>query len=319
MLMSISVRPLRVKRKWYVGLSPDPVDHSHLDVGNGTQNNGTKTIEEIKITRRRTLLANEKMATAEGDGKHLTDEASDSFKVFREAGEVGLHKDGDRIHQEKLTRSRPYQEDYDDVDDETYHDLYQHDYDFDNEWDDEYNTGHLGERKDDPEYVYLDAHILSTPVIADIDGDGQDELIVAVTYFFDQDFYSTDEHRQFLPKDIDIEKYLAGGIVVFDLTRRFVRWSTHLDMTTQTVQYSANMFASPTVLDIDKDGKMEIIVGNNVGFLYVLDSDGNAREGWPKQMGFIVARTLVDDLNGDGKIEILAGISVFHDCYGYVL
>ncbi len=37
--------------------------------------------------------------------------------------------------------------------------------------------------------VYIDAHILCTPSIADIDGDGHDELVAAVSYFFDREYY----------------------------------------------------------------------------------------------------------------------------------
>lgn len=39
-------------------------------------------------------------------------------------------------------------------------------------------------------YVWLDPHILANPAIADIDGDGQEELVLAVSYFFDRDQYS---------------------------------------------------------------------------------------------------------------------------------
>jgi hypothetical protein len=35
-------------------------------------------------------------------------------------------------------------------------------------------------------YVLVDAHIISTPVIEDIDGDGDAEIIFAVSYFFDK-------------------------------------------------------------------------------------------------------------------------------------
>jgi hypothetical protein len=38
-------------------------------------------------------------------------------------------------------------------------------------------------------FVRLDAHIMGTPAIADIDGDGQDEIVVAASYFFDPDYY----------------------------------------------------------------------------------------------------------------------------------
>lgn len=36
------------------------------------------------------------------------------------------------------------------------------------------------------EFVWVDPHIMTTPAIADIDGDGHDELVVAVSYFYDR-------------------------------------------------------------------------------------------------------------------------------------
>jgi hypothetical protein len=64
----------------------------------------------------------------------------------------------------------------------------------------------------------------------------------------------------------------AGGIVVFDLRTRVVKWQQHLDLTTATTKFTAHMFSSPTLADIDADGHMEIVVGTSVGFVYVLDS-----------------------------------------------
>jgi hypothetical protein len=39
-------------------------------------------------------------------------------------------------------------------------------------------------------FVFVDPHILCNPAIGDIDADGHDELVVAVSYFFDQEYYS---------------------------------------------------------------------------------------------------------------------------------
>jgi hypothetical protein len=58
--------------------------------------------------------------------------------------------------------------------------------------------------------VYLDPHILCTPSIADIDGDGRDELVVAVSYFFDREYYDDPAHAGEV-KGLDISKYVAGG------------------------------------------------------------------------------------------------------------
>ncbi len=41
-------------------------------------------------------------------------------------------------------------------------------------------------------YVYVDAHILATPAIADIDNDGVEELVVPVSYFYDLQYYDNE-------------------------------------------------------------------------------------------------------------------------------
>jgi outer membrane protein assembly factor BamB len=66
------------------------------------------------------------------------------------------------------------------------------------------------------------------------------------------------------------------------------------------------VYSSPTIVDLDHDGKLEIIIGTSVGFLYVLDHLGHLRPGWPKQMGDIQAQVAVADVNGDGYLELLA-------------
>ena len=47
-----------------------------------------------------------------------------------------------------------------------------------------------GVDKNDPSFVYVDAHVLATPVLVDYDGDGvTSELIVPVTYYYDPYHY----------------------------------------------------------------------------------------------------------------------------------
>ncbi len=41
--------------------------------------------------------------------------------------------------------------------------------------------------------------MLTTPAIADIDGDGNDELVVAVSYFFDRQYYEKEVRRYSFP------------------------------------------------------------------------------------------------------------------------
>jgi hypothetical protein len=59
------------------------------------------------------------------------------------------------------------------------------------------------------EWVYVDAHILCTPAIADIDNDQHDELVVAISYFYDKEYYDDPAHAHEL-QGTDKEKYVAG-------------------------------------------------------------------------------------------------------------
>ena len=65
------------------------------------------------------------------------------------------------------------------------------------------------------------------------------------------------------------------------------------------------LHTSPTLPP--RDGKLEVIMGTSMGFLYVLDSEGKPRAGWPLQMGEIQAQALVVDINNDGEVEIVVG------------
>ncbi|CAI7837363.1 unnamed protein product [Closterium sp. NIES-54] len=71
-----------------------------------------------------------------------------------------------------------------------------------------------------------------------------------------------------------MSKYIGGAIVVFDLHTQQVKWSQHLDLTTDSTQFRAYIYSAPTVVDLDGDGFLEIIVGTSVGFIYCLDAFG---------------------------------------------
>lgn len=62
--------------------------------------------------------------------------------------------------------------------------------------------------------------------------------------------------------------YVAGGIVVFNSRTRTVKWQQHLDLSTDRTAFKAYVQASPTLADINGDGKLEVIIGTDmVGLL----------------------------------------------------
>jgi hypothetical protein len=74
---------------------------------------------------------------------------------------------------------------------------------------------------------------------------------------------------------IDIGKYVAGAIVVINLDTKQVKWTADLDLSTDTGNFRAYIYSSPTVADLDGDGYLDILVGTTFGLFYVLDHHGN--------------------------------------------
>jgi len=60
--------------------------------------------------------------------------------------------------------------------------------------------------------------------------------------------------------------------VVYDLRTKMLKWQQQLDLTTDTTKFKAHIFSSPTLVDVNNDGLLEIVVGTSLGFVYVLDS-----------------------------------------------
>ncbi len=71
-------------------------------------------------------------------------------------------------------------------------------------------------------------------------------------------------HKHELEADVDISKYIAGGLVVYNLQTRSIKWQLHLDLSTDTTTFRAHIYSSPTLADLNGDGKLEIIIGTSM-------------------------------------------------------
>ena len=62
-----------------------------------------------------------------------------------------------------------------------------------------------------------------------------------------------------------------------DIASGEVKWFKQLDLTTNRVKYRAFVYSSPTVVDLDGDGKLEIVQSTSQGFIYVFGHNGHLR------------------------------------------
>ena len=125
-------------------------------------------------------------------------------------------------------------------------------------------------------------------------------MLIAVSYYFDRSDYRG--------KTLDFEPsmYVAGGMACFDLQSQEWAWLVHLDLTTDKSKFKAVIYSTPTVADLDGDGRSEVLVGTSLGLLYVLDGDtGFVKRFFPMQFNQITAQIAVADLKGGPDLEII--------------
>ena len=173
-------------------------------------------------------------------------------------------------------------------------------------------------------------------VMADVDGDGNLDVVVGTTA---QKLYAWNGvgTKLFESNLTGLAQYpVAVGDVVGDdapeivvATRSGVGGSpipklhvfsgggTLLHST--TLAHEGSMHMSPTLVNLDGDPKLEIIIGehgNQTGWVYALNGDLTTLNGWPKTLDYVPATgAAVGDIDDDGQVEIV--ICSFYSVYAY--
>jgi hypothetical protein len=131
-----------------------------------------------------------------------------------------------------------------------------------------------------PRNVAIDQpYFCPSPALADFDGDGPLEIVVVGYMAAATRLYVIKENAQIYP----------GWPVQFNT--------------------SVSAECSPTVADIDGDGSLDIVVGDESRYLYAFDINGSMLDGFPVATKDAVRATpFLDDVDKDGDIDmILAG------------
>ncbi len=144
----------------------------------------------------------------------------------------------------------------------------------------------------------LAAATSSSPCLAYLSGDTRAEIVTGA----DEIYITKDDGTELLDGDHDTRTY---GVF--------------------TNSGFGPFWTPPAVGDLDGDGVEEIAAaGWSSGYLYVWDSHGNVRPGWPRQLNLdgssypaIWSAPVFADLDGDGRMEILISALrytfAFHD------
>ena len=147
--------------------------------------------------------------------------------------------------------------------------------------------------------------VVSAPAVADLDGDGKNEIALTTyagtIYVVDKAGHPLAGWPKRLPlvPSCPLDTSKAKPATCAETTSKLARGA----------------FASPVLIDMDRDGKLEIVQAAFDGNIYVFHADGTPLDGWPvavhapgsARLNRIMSTPALADYNGDGIPDLLTG------------
>jgi M6 family metalloprotease-like protein len=181
------------------------------------------------------------------------------------------------------------------------------------------------------EYPTKNFYESSSPTLADIDQDGELEIIIG-TYNDNTGegrIYVWNSDGSTIPLDDDANKKGMdsspaigdldddGSLEIVTIARNAgsqeepdaIRiYSYQGGWVSDYIYYGKFNAASPALGDLDQDGQLEIIIGSNSNQVYAINRDGELLpDYWPVNTSAPVqSRPVIGDMNGDGEVDVIA-------------
>lgn len=159
--------------------------------------------------------------------------------------------------------------------------------------------------------------INSSPRIADLDGDGSNEVIVGSTdkrvYVFNNDgsqrwVYPTGDMVLSTPAVGEIDPASPGLEIVVGSGDRYVYLLDNGGNLIWRRPTGWIVRSSPIIADLDGDQAVEVIVGSDDDKVWAWHADGKVVSGWPVATGAdILSSPRVGDVDNDGRLDVIVG------------
>jgi hypothetical protein len=142
---------------------------------------------------------------------------------------------------------------------------------------------------------YINQVIWSSPAIADIDNDGDLDIIVGTGNYYTN-----------RPRYVNGYDWQGNALPGWPVTLPLLPGAPTPDSSSRL-----GVFASPALADVDSDGKLEVLVGDMFCAFHCINWDGSIR--WSTHVGTDwtsftqFSSPAVGDIDGDGGLEVVTG------------